>query len=372
MRFSAGLGRPPQIRRQLAGPASVRPASGFGPVRPPLWWLPNEHGGSPVWGDGNRGDGNRAPVRIPDRLLRRAAGRVPAGGDRQPGSAGVAMTGKTVPVRRIPDVQFSGPMRGAASKLVRPRASGRHRRCRWCRRRERRRRFDRYPYARSGFGQAEWPGHPRTGWFRAERPGRFTRGGGSAGATAGGRRNPPFRRPRRPPIIGFHDAEVRRRCSPGGSRSGSRGRSGSLDAARGAGSIAGNYRKPVWAVDRVGHAPNRIGAPRVGSDAPRVGARTAPRVGWQAPPVGSAGPGVTGPTRTPAANPGSAPATARRVGPEQNAATIRRAWFVPRAQPLPAMRPAPAEPPPGTPTTQPATAQSLSPQSLSRYHVFIH
>src|SRR6478752_5091089 len=62
MRFSAGLGRPPQIRRQLAGPASVRPASGFGPVRPPLWWLPNEHGGSSVWGDGNR-----APVRIPDR-----------------------------------------------------------------------------------------------------------------------------------------------------------------------------------------------------------------------------------------------------------------------------------------------------------------
>ncbi len=122
MRFSAGLGRPPQIRRQLAGPASVRPASGFGPVRPPLWWLPNERGGSPVWGGGNRGDGNRAPTRIPDRLLRRAAGRVPAGSDRQPGSAGVAMAGKSVPVRRIPDVQFSGPMRGAASKLVRPRS----------------------------------------------------------------------------------------------------------------------------------------------------------------------------------------------------------------------------------------------------------
>src|SRR6478609_253304 len=116
VRFSAGLGRSPQIRRQLAGPAAVRPTSGFGPVRPPLWWLPNEHRGSPVWGDGDR-----APSRIPDRMLRRAAGRVPARSGHQPGSAGVAMTGKSVPVRRIPDVQFSGPMRGAASKLVPPR-----------------------------------------------------------------------------------------------------------------------------------------------------------------------------------------------------------------------------------------------------------
>ena len=60
----------------------------------------------------------------------------------------------------------------------------------------------------------------------------------------------------------------------------------------------------------------RVGsdAPRVGSDAPRVGS-DAPSVGWRAPRVGSAGSGVTGPTRTPAATPGSAPVTARRVGP---------------------------------------------------------
>src|SRR6476646_8578612 len=105
MRFSAGLGRAPQIRRQLAGPASVRPAGGLDLVRPPLWWLPNEHRASPIWGDRKS-----APARIPDRLLRRAAGKVPGRG-RQPGSAGASMTGTPVSVRREPDVQFSRPMK---------------------------------------------------------------------------------------------------------------------------------------------------------------------------------------------------------------------------------------------------------------------
>ena len=240
---------------------SGRP-SGLGPVRPPLWWLPNEHGGSPVWGDGDR-----APVRIPDRLLRRAAGRVPGGSDRQPGSAGVAMSGEVGAGAAHPGRAVLRSDEGCRQQADPAATSGRRRRPQMD--------VAGRPVAvrplrvRAGQGG---PGIGRTGRFGAERPGRFTRGGGSAGATAGGRRNPPFRRPRRPPIIGFHDAEVRRRCSPGGSRSGSRGRSGSLEA-RGAGSIAGNSRKPVWAVDRVGHAPNRIGcAPgRIGRAPGRIG-----------------------------------------------------------------------------------------------------
>ena len=68
------------------------------------------------------GAARKRRTRVPDRLLRRAADRVPSLGGHQPGSAGAAMTGKPVSVRRVPDVQFSGPMKGAASKLVPPRS----------------------------------------------------------------------------------------------------------------------------------------------------------------------------------------------------------------------------------------------------------
>src|SRR6478752_5938222 len=88
MRFSAGLGRSPQIRRHLAGPAPIRPATSLGPGRPPVWWLPTVQRCDPVWG------GRRPPDLVPDRLLRRAAGRVPSLGGHRRGSAQAAMTGK--------------------------------------------------------------------------------------------------------------------------------------------------------------------------------------------------------------------------------------------------------------------------------------
>ena len=116
MRFSAGLGRSPQIRRQLAGPASIRPATALGPVGRRCGGCRTVQRSDPVWG------GRRPPDVVPDRLLRRAAGRVPSLGGHRPGSAQAAMTGKPVSVRRVPDVQFSGPMKGAASKLVPPRS----------------------------------------------------------------------------------------------------------------------------------------------------------------------------------------------------------------------------------------------------------
>ena len=119
LRFSAGLGRSPQVRRQLAGPAPIRPVGSPQLVRPPLWWRPGEHGSDPVWGAAPR-TGASEPV--PDRQLRRAAGRVPSLTGHQPGSAGTAMKGKPVKVRRVPDVQFSGQMKGAAAKLVPPRS----------------------------------------------------------------------------------------------------------------------------------------------------------------------------------------------------------------------------------------------------------
>ena len=113
-RFSAGLGRAPQIRRQLAGPV-IRAAKSPGPVRPPLWWR------QPC--ALRTGWGGRRPAVVGPRSAAatgRAAG--PVAGRSSAGVGQAAMTGKTIPVRRVPDVQFSGSMKGAATKLVPPRS----------------------------------------------------------------------------------------------------------------------------------------------------------------------------------------------------------------------------------------------------------
>src|ERR1700712_5717542 len=39
-RFSAGLARAPQVRRQLAGPGEIRPGKMPEGMRPPRWWRP--------------------------------------------------------------------------------------------------------------------------------------------------------------------------------------------------------------------------------------------------------------------------------------------------------------------------------------------
>src|SRR4029077_11475601 len=121
LRFSAGLGQLPQVRRQLAGPAPVRPALVPGTVAPPRWWLPTPAGRESSWGAGTSAvteGASGAP-----RRLRRALLAVPTLESHRPGAASTAMTGKVVPVRRIPEVAFTGNMKGAASKLVPPQAN---------------------------------------------------------------------------------------------------------------------------------------------------------------------------------------------------------------------------------------------------------
>ncbi len=121
VRFSAGLGQVPQVRRQLAGPKPIRAAGASGAagnVAPPRWWVPAPALTELSWGAGTV---DAAPAST-GRLLRRAVGPAPTLQNHRPGAATAAMAGKTIPVRRVPEVTFAGNMKGAASKLVPPRA----------------------------------------------------------------------------------------------------------------------------------------------------------------------------------------------------------------------------------------------------------
>src|ERR1700712_2771033 len=66
-RFSAGLARAPQVRRQLAGPGEIRPGNMPEGMRPPRWWRPA------AAADGGIGSA--------DELIRRSivGGTLPAG-----------------------------------------------------------------------------------------------------------------------------------------------------------------------------------------------------------------------------------------------------------------------------------------------------
>ncbi len=122
VRFTAGLGRAPRVRRQLAGPAPIRRAGVSANVAPPRWWVPSGSASTSAWGAATVPKTAAADGGADGRLLRRAAGAVPTLDSHRPGAAGVAMSGRTIPVRRIPEVSFSGTMKGAASKLVAPRS----------------------------------------------------------------------------------------------------------------------------------------------------------------------------------------------------------------------------------------------------------
>ncbi len=139
MRFSAGIARPPKVRRQLAGPGEIRPGRLPEKLRPPRWWSPTAaDSGAGAWGVAPRdpsahvsaaagapiGWGAAALVKpdLPARGLRRAAKPVPTEGNRVPGGMAQNMAGSPVPVRRLPDVRAAGAMKGAESKLVVPRS----------------------------------------------------------------------------------------------------------------------------------------------------------------------------------------------------------------------------------------------------------
>ena len=144
VRFSVGLGQVPQVRRQLAGPKPIRAAGAAGTagnVAPPRWWVPAPARTESSWGAGSSAGGVGASgghaggpgggasdvgvdvgaVLAAGRQLRRAVGPAPTLESHRPGAASAAMTGKVIPVRRVPEVAFTGNMKGAASKLVPPR-----------------------------------------------------------------------------------------------------------------------------------------------------------------------------------------------------------------------------------------------------------
>ena len=134
-RFSAGLARPPEVRRQLAGPGEIRPGRLPENLRPPRWWRPPAEAETSVTAQGSHpsrpaaaalrrtvltGWSTAAQVEptLPSRGLRRAAAAMPTDGSRAPGGVTLNMAGSTVPVRRIPEVKAAGAMQGADRKLV--------------------------------------------------------------------------------------------------------------------------------------------------------------------------------------------------------------------------------------------------------------
>ena len=88
LRFAAGLGRAPTVRRQLAGPGPIRPAAVPGLVRPPRWWWPEQRDSDPAGG----------PPPPPSRPFG-------AAGDRSP------VVGRNGDLRK----RLDGPVAGAAS-----------------------------------------------------------------------------------------------------------------------------------------------------------------------------------------------------------------------------------------------------------------
>ena len=201
MRFSAGLGRSPQIRRQLAGPAPIRPATSLGPVRPPLWWLPTEHRSDPVWGGRRDTRPGARSVAAPGRRSRSLAGRSSAG-VRRGGHDGKAGVGAARPGRAVlrSDERCCQQTGSAAV---------------WVRRSAQRRRF--------GRPRGEWFGHRATGdRVRAERPareGRSVRRGHGRGTA-----DPSFSPPApSPDQCGAARTRSLARCTPGGDRFPDRG-----------------------------------------------------------------------------------------------------------------------------------------------------
>ncbi len=137
LRFSAGLARPPQVRRQLAGPGEIRPGRLPENLRPPRWWNPSIAGepAPAVAASAGSTPGSARPMApvgwgavaavrptLPARGLRRAAKGVPTEGNRVPGGMTQNMAGTVAPVRRLPDVKAAGPMTGADSKLLPPKS----------------------------------------------------------------------------------------------------------------------------------------------------------------------------------------------------------------------------------------------------------
>ncbi len=167
-RFAAGVARPVEIRRQLAGPGEIRPR-GFEPVSaPPRWWVPVEHRpthapahvSAPAHASAHSSARSATPVTaatatpppippamplptstqahapdlrswgttaasivstpLPARGLPRAARLVPTEKTYSPGGFAATMRGAPIPVRRMKEVVGVGSMTGVGAKLQPP------------------------------------------------------------------------------------------------------------------------------------------------------------------------------------------------------------------------------------------------------------
>lgn len=123
VRFVSGVSRPPQIRRQLAGPGVIRPSSVPGVVAMPRWWRPAESAATEDISAGRHAVAESArpvgPVTLPDRGLRRITAPLPSDA-KSPGRFSAGLVGSAVPVRRMPEVRAAGSMNGAGAKLAPP------------------------------------------------------------------------------------------------------------------------------------------------------------------------------------------------------------------------------------------------------------
>lgn len=117
-RFAAGWGRPVVVRRALAGPAPVHPASGAGEVAPPRWWAQTD-----ALRRSRLGVDDAAEV---PRGLPLMVRRVPTEATRRPGAAPTRLVPRTVRVRVADDVRAAGRMLtsadGARPRSARPAA----------------------------------------------------------------------------------------------------------------------------------------------------------------------------------------------------------------------------------------------------------
>lgn len=113
-RFAAGLARPPEVRRLLAEPGSVRVKSFDAVSRPPRWWVPTlpEPGAAPV--------ARASAADLPARGLQRVMGPPPSEKTHVPGRFASTMRSQTVKVRRLKEVAEIGSLGSTTPKLTTP------------------------------------------------------------------------------------------------------------------------------------------------------------------------------------------------------------------------------------------------------------
>ena len=117
-RFVAGIARPPEIRRQLAGTGELRTrrASAVDAVAPPRWWAATASMAGRAWSD----EAEAAPA-LPRRGLHSISRLMDTAETHVPGRFASTMSGSELRVRRMAEVAAVGPFAGVTTRLAPPR-----------------------------------------------------------------------------------------------------------------------------------------------------------------------------------------------------------------------------------------------------------